>query len=96
MSSTALTCFRHWATHAPYGDEFVYNRGEDRDDDLFTLARKLSEAGLVFLYQRRAGCTWEKVARRTPVVSHKVLDAISQDVIVPPSSACLKERGIAA
>lgn len=97
-SALKVEWYHTWAIHAKYGVEVVYHRGDaERDEKVFDYMRKLSDAGMVFLFQRRLNDgRWEKVARRTPVASHKVLDTISQDVQVPPSSACLKERGISA
>lgn len=90
--------FHNWVIHARYGEEIVYHlEGRERDERVFKYMRKLSHAGMVFLFQRRAETGgWVKVARRTPVAAHKVLDTISQDIEVPPSKDCLKERGVNA
>lgn len=71
---------RAWAQNAAIGDDLVYRKpDQDRDENLFEAVRKLSEAGLVFLFQRRAGEDFEHVARRTRPATHDTLDWVSRD-----------------
>lgn len=92
-----LTNFRKWAREAHYEDVFVYHRDPiERDPALFEYARKLHDAGMVFLFTRRIdGGRFEKCARRTPVVSHLALDRVSASVKVGPSTAFLDEKDAA-
>lgn len=83
-----LALFRKWAQEAPLGAVFVYyneNIGE-RDPDIFEYARKLSEAGRVFLFQKRTDQgTYQYCARRSSVAAHGVLDKVSASIKVEPS-----------
>lgn len=89
MAQHKLAAFHRWAREAPYNDVFVYHREPlPREDDAFEYARKLSDAGLCFLYQRRLDDgRWEKCARRTRPHDHHVLDKVSKGVQVAPSTA---------
>jgi hypothetical protein len=93
-----LEAFRRWAREAHYGEVFVYHREPiDRDEQLFTYARKLHLAGLVFLFSRRlSDGRFEKCARRTPVRAHLALDKVSAAIQVAPSSAALLSKENAA
>ncbi len=97
-TSFKLTRFRKWAREAPYGETFVYHRDPiERDASLFAYARKLHEAGMVFLFDRRLGEErFEKCARRTRVTAHLALDRVSASVKVDPSTAFLDEKVDAA
>lgn len=84
MTKSAVAIFQHWVQHAEYGQDFVYHKATaERDEDVFARARKLQDAGLVFLYQRRAGDGFEHVARRTKIESHLVLDKLSSTIKSP-------------
>jgi hypothetical protein len=93
-----LKHFREWAQRAAYGETFVYHREPaERDPELFSLARKLNEAGMVFLFSRRLETgVFEKCAKRTPVAAHLVLDKVSASITVEPSTAYLDEKVEAA
>lgn len=93
-----LSSFRKWAREAPYEDVFVYHRDPaERDLTCFAYARKLHDAGMVFLFERRLGeGRFEKCARRTPVVAHFALDKVSAAITVDPSTAYLDEKVDAA
>jgi len=84
---TLLRKFRQWTREADYGQEFVYSFAADprdaRDPVIFEYARKLSEGGLAFLYQRRRAGGFDYVARRTRVLSHEVLDRVSESIPAP-------------
>lgn len=97
-TSFKLTRFRKWAREAPYGGVFVYHRDPtERDPAVYAYARKLHDAGMVFLFDRRLGEErFEKCARRTPVVAHLTLDRVSASVKVDPSTAFLDEKVDAA
>jgi hypothetical protein len=84
-----LNTFRRWAREARYNEVFVYHREPlVREEDVFDYARKLSDAGLAFLYQRKLDDgRWEKCARRSRVADHLVLDKVSKRVQVAASSA---------
>lgn len=62
---------------------------------LFKSARKLNEAGLVLLFQRRHPVDgfWQYCAKRTRIADHLVLDKVSRGQHVAPSKACLTEYG---
>lgn len=97
MSTTnfKLTAFRRWAREAPYEAVFVYHRTPAaRDTDLFAHARKLSDAGLVFLFQRRAGREFEYCARRVHHKHHFLLDKVGGAVKVHATTAYLAEEGV--
>lgn len=93
-----LKHFREWAQRAAYRETFVYHREpQERDPELFALARKLNEAGMVFLFSRRLeDGRFEKCATRTPVTSHLVLDKVSASITVAASTAYLDEKVDAA
>lgn len=93
-----LKAFRAWAREAQYEDVFVYHRDPaERDGEAFAYARKLHEAGMVFLFDRRLEPgRFEKCARRTPVVAHLALDRVSAAVKVDPSTDFLDEKVDAA
>lgn len=97
MSTTnqALAGFRKWAREAAYEAVFVYHRTpRTRDPALFEHARKLSDAGLVFLYQQRRGDEWTYCARRTHPAAHHTLDKVSRRVKVRATSDFLTEEGL--
>lgn len=96
--SFKLQQFRKWAREAPYEDVFVYHREPyTREPEVFTYARKLHEAGMVFLFERRLDANrFEKCARRTPVVAHFALDKVSASITVDPSTKFLDEKASAA
>lgn len=97
VKSFKLQQFRKWAREAPYEDVFVYHRDpKDREPDAFAYARKLHDAGMVFLFDRRIADGFEKCARRTPVMAHLSLDRVSASVKVDPSTAFLDEKVDAA
>lgn len=83
--------FRAWARHANKGGNFVYHaEGEPRSPALFEHAMKLSEAGLVFLYQERVPCLgWVKVAKRCSPAAIAVLDKVSARILAPASTEVL-------
>lgn len=89
---TLLRKFRDWTREADYGDVFVYGFGSTgmRSPEAFEHARKISDAGLAFLYQRRnESGTFDHVAKRTSVQSHLILDKVSESVRAPAR----KDRG---
>lgn len=90
-----LAAFRRWAREAPYNSVFVYHREPlPREEEVFELARKYSDAGLAFLYSRRLDDgRIEKCAKRTNPAHHHVLDAVSKAVQVDPSRSALGIRG---
>jgi hypothetical protein len=96
--SFKLQQFRKWARDAHYEDVFVYHREPyPREDEVFAYARKLHQAGMVFLFSRRLDAErFEKCARRTPVISHTALDKVSAAIKVDPSTAYLDEKVDAA
>lgn len=72
-----------WVQKSQHGDELVYSKpGRRSSETIFETFRKLSEGGLVFLYQRRipwgTGTSFEHVARRTPPAAHETLDWVSR------------------
>ncbi len=82
---TTRTTFRHWAQTAHHGDEFVYYvEGQDRDEDMFEYAARLSHAALAFLYQRRVyddqgiPAGFEHVARRTNPTALHTLESLAE------------------
>lgn len=77
--SRALAALKKWAENTPAGHATTYfSDGKVRDDAVFDLARKLHEAGLVFLAQRRnAKGVMEHVAIRTNPASRAILDTVS-------------------
>lgn len=87
-----LAAFHRWALEATGKDVFVYHREPlERDPAAFKFARKLSDAGLVFLYSRRLDDgRFEKCARKTRPQDHNVLDRVSLGIHVPPSSQALE------
>jgi hypothetical protein len=89
-----LAAFHRWSREAQYGATFVYHREPlDRDTDVFAFARKMHDAGLVFLFSRRLDDgRFEKCARRTQHTAHLVLDEVSRSIYVAPSSTFIKER----
>lgn len=89
-----LKAFRLWARSAAYENVFVYHREPmERDAEVFSYARKLHDAGMVFLFERRIdGGRFEKCARRTPVKAHSALDKVSRDITVEPSTDFLAEK----
>jgi hypothetical protein len=82
-----IAAFRSWAQTHPLGSVFVYYREPlERDPDAFAYARKLHDAGLVFLFQRRLdNGMFEHCARRCAIKDHKVLDVVSASIQVNPS-----------
>lgn len=79
---------RRWVQRATHGDVFVYYRTNgrlERDPEVFAYARKLSDAGLAFLFQRRIPDTehFEHCARRTRPKDHAVLDKLSAAIPAP-------------
>lgn len=80
-----------WVQHCGSNDVFVYHRtgGKlERDPNLFAYMRKLSDGGLVFLFQRRTDQgEWEYCARRCRPKDHAVLDKVSADVQGPAIQA---------
>jgi hypothetical protein len=93
-----LKVFKEWAHGANFGDVFVYHREpNERDPEVFYYARKLSSAGIAFLFSRRLdNGNFEKCARRTPVLAHVVLDKVSAAITIAPSTAFLDEKADAA
>jgi predicted TIM-barrel fold metal-dependent hydrolase len=93
-TNAKLAHFHRWSREAAYGATFVYHREPlERDAELFTFARKMQEAGLVFLFSRRLDDgRFEKCARRTQHTAHLVLDKLSRTIQVAPSSAHAKEH----
>lgn len=93
-----LKHFREWAQRAAYGETFVYHREpNDRDGEVFAYARKLHDAGMVFLFSRRLdNGKLEKCAKRSPVAAHLILDKVSASITVEPSTAYLDEKVEAA
>lgn len=101
MSKQALV--QKWVQSCGAADVFVYHRGlldAERDPVLFAYMRKLSDAGLVFLFQRRLTAPlnlvvdgetqWEWCARRCRPKDHIVLDKVSAAIQVAPSEASLE------
>lgn len=78
---------QHWVQHCGANEVFVYHRTGGalaRDPELFAYMRKLSDAGLVFLFQRKIdGGEWEYCARRCRPKDHLVLDKVSAHVQGP-------------
>ena len=97
-----LVGFRTWARSAMPGEVYIYHRSDfqgnkdlarsPRAEELFTHARRLSDAGLAMLYQRRSGYDWEYCARRTSLVCMKTLDKVSETVTVAPTIDFLVEH----
>lgn len=91
-----LELFRKWAREATYNELFVYHREpKERDEASFEHARKLSDAGLAFLSQRRLdNGMFEYCALRSKPQDIDVLDKVSARIYVAPSSSadCI-ERG---
>lgn len=80
ISTNAL---HDWVQKAAHGDELVYHKsGQTRNEKLFGAARKLSEGGLVFLFQRRAKVGFDHVLRRTLPSAHDTLDWVSRSVSI--------------
>lgn len=73
---------RAWVADTEPGTDIVYRKsGRPRNESLFETARKLSDAGLVFLYQRRNSAGgWDHHARRTTPQAHVTLDKVSRRV----------------
>lgn len=79
----ATTIFRRWTEREATGEDFVYcTAGSPRDPALFEYARKLSDGGLVLLYQRRSssGFGFDHVARRITQNAARFIDAVSASV----------------
>lgn len=75
----SVAALHDWAQKADHGDELVYRKsGQTRNDKLFDAVRKLSDGGLVFLYQRRSKVGFDHVARRTLPSAHDTLDWVSR------------------
>ena len=79
---------RRWAQTASHADVFVYYRTNmtlARDPAVFEYARKLHDAGLAFLFQRRIPGTehFEYCARRTRPKDHAILDVVSASIPAP-------------
>lgn len=81
----------HWVQHCGANEVFVYYRtggALERDDALFAYMRKLSDGGLVFLFQKRMESgEWEYCARRCRPSDHITLDRVSARVQGPASQA---------
>lgn len=92
--SPAIAAFHTWAREASYGDVFVYHRASGpREQELYDYARKLSDAGLAFLFRRRTDAGLEACARRIHHETHFSLDKVSAAVKVAPTHAYLAEEG---
>lgn len=77
------TIFQRWVERDAYGDDFTYHTdGRERNAALFEYAAKLSDAGLVLLWQRRTpdGNGFDHVARRTSVAASAFVDKVSASV----------------
>jgi hypothetical protein len=92
--NSRLPVFQRWAREARYGEVFVYHREPfARDSVLFEYARKLSDAGIAFLYQRRAdNHQWEKACKRIGVQAALTLDKLSETVHVEASESFVVEK----
>lgn len=81
--------FRHWAQTALHGQEIIYHlEPDDRDEAVFEYARRLSHAGLAFVYQRRGFDAqgipaFEYVARRTSPAALHALENLGSAVSAP-------------
>lgn len=96
-ASPALRRFREWTRTAPVGSEFAYHYDEldQRERAVFEHARKLSDAGLAFLFQKRlVDGGFAYIARRTEVKAHTVLDKVSRRIPTVASTAYKGEMGL--
>lgn len=87
-SAKKLAQLKKWAQLAPLNDVFVYyNEGVgERDEKVFAYARKLSEAALVFLFQKKTdGGIYQYCARLSHPAHIHVLDRVSASIHVEPS-----------
>lgn len=92
---------QHWVQTCGANEVFVYYRTNgvglmaERDEELFAYMRKLSDAGLVFLFQRPLPAPpftpwlreWEYCARRCRPKDHVALDKVSAAVQGPAIQA---------
>lgn len=90
-----VAVFREWARRADYEATFVYHRTDwPRNAGMFEHARKLSDAGLVFLFQYRSEDGWCYCAKRCHHEHHVTLDKVSRSVEAKPTTAFLVEEGL--
>ena len=77
------TIFKRWVEREAIGDDFTYHTaGQEPSVELFEYAHKLSDAGLVLLWQRRTpdGNGFDHVARRITQAAARFIDATSASV----------------
>lgn len=83
-----LQQLKRWVQLAHLNNVFVYyNEGVgERDEAVFAYARKLHEAGLVFLFQKRADDgLYQYCARMSRPADIHTLDKVSASIHVEPS-----------
>lgn len=83
--SNPTTIFKRWVQRDAYGEDFTYHIGDGRERNaaLFEYAAKLSDGGLVLLWQRRnAAGDFDHVARRISASTASAIDKISASVEV--------------
>lgn len=86
-SKHKLALFTRWALEAPSNAVFVYyNEPLERDPEVFAYARKLSDAGVAFLFQKKTeDGNYQYCAKRCPLEAHIILDKVSASIHVEPS-----------